>query len=229
LERPLSIGQLAHATGVAAKTIRFYEETGVLPTPRRTPAGYRLYARRDVHRILFIRRARALGLSLANLKVLIAELDGQPSRTMRPRLRQAVTDHLHAVRKQVADLQVLAQQLEQVLQRLGTVPSATPTEGCQCLESAVTLPLPTAPDPPPRGTRGGAEMESHPTMESITRLAIARNGDCDCGCSCAARGPLPVKQQAELPRRPGPVASLSATKERQSRAARAVASRVPRT
>jgi DNA-binding transcriptional MerR regulator len=60
MEPSLSIGQLASATGLAAKTIRYYEQMGVLPGPRRNAAGYRQYERRDVHRTLFIRRARAL-------------------------------------------------------------------------------------------------------------------------------------------------------------------------
>ena len=67
MERPLTVGQFARATGVPAKTIRSYEHVGVLPVPRRSGAGYRHYSRHDVHRLLFIRRARALGLSLANL------------------------------------------------------------------------------------------------------------------------------------------------------------------
>jgi hypothetical protein len=67
MERPLTVGQLARATGVPAKTIRYYEQVGVLPVPRRSTAGYRHYSRHDVHRLLFIRRARALRLSLATL------------------------------------------------------------------------------------------------------------------------------------------------------------------
>ena len=58
MERPLTVGQLARATGVPAKTIRYYEQVGVLPVPRRSDAGYRHYSRYDVHRLLFIRRAR---------------------------------------------------------------------------------------------------------------------------------------------------------------------------
>ena len=62
----LTIGQLAHATGVPAKTIRYYEHVGVLPVPSRSATGYRQYSRRDVHRLLFIRRARALGPTLSS-------------------------------------------------------------------------------------------------------------------------------------------------------------------
>jgi DNA-binding transcriptional MerR regulator len=58
MERPLTVGQLAHATCVPAKTIRYYEQVGVLPVPKRSGAGYRQYSRHDVHRLLFIRRVR---------------------------------------------------------------------------------------------------------------------------------------------------------------------------
>lgn len=49
MERPLTVGQLARATGVSAKTIRYYEQVGVLPAPRRSEAGYRQYSRYDVY------------------------------------------------------------------------------------------------------------------------------------------------------------------------------------
>jgi hypothetical protein len=117
---------------------------------------------------------------------------------MRPRLQQMVTEHLHAVRKQTADFQVLERQLEQVLQRLRTVLSAKHSEARQCLEGAAIPPLPKAPDLPRTRKRGGADMDSHSSMEAITRLATASNRDCDCGCSCADGGALPVKQQELL-------------------------------
>lgn len=196
MERPLTIGQLAHATGVAAKTIRYYEQAGLLPAPRRSAAGYRQYARRDVHRLLFMRRARALGLSLRSLKTLTAELDRGPGLSMRPRLQHLVTEHLHAVRQQIADCQLLERQLEQVLQRLQTMPSAEPAEGCQCLESQA---LPTAqwpPQPPPTHTPKGVDMRAHHTMESLTRLTTTSDGhsDCGCGCGCGCNGELPLIQ-----------------------------------
>ena len=84
MERPLTVGQLARATAVPAKTIRYYEQVGVLPLARRSAAGYRQYSRRDVDRLLFIRRARALRLSLPQLKVLTAELESEQCVTMRP-------------------------------------------------------------------------------------------------------------------------------------------------
>src|SRR6266478_6261202 len=135
MERPLTVGQLARATGVPAKTIRYYEQVGVLLEPRRSEAGYRHYSRHDVHRLLFIRRARALGLSLANLKALTAELDSGECLTMRPRLHALVTEQLRTVQQQIAEFQLLERQLVQVLQRLQTAAPAPHADGCRCLDS----------------------------------------------------------------------------------------------
>jgi DNA-binding transcriptional MerR regulator len=198
MEGPLSIGQLARATGVAPKTIRYYEQVGLLPAPRRSATGYRQYARRDVHRLLFMRRARALGLSLRSLKTLTAELDRAPGLSMRPRLQRLVTEHLHAVRQQIADCQLLEQQLEQVLQRLQTMPPTAPAEDCRCPESQA---MPTAqwtPQPPPTHTSGGIDMHAHQTMESLTRLVTTSDAHsacgCGCGCGCGCSGELSLIQ-----------------------------------
>jgi DNA-binding transcriptional MerR regulator len=130
----LTIGQLAKATGVAARTIRYYEEIGVLPNPSRTAAGYRQYDQSGVHRLRFIRRARSLGLPLRDVKTVIVNLDGGPRLAVRPRLLALVRRQLSAVQHQSAELGLLQQQLEQVLHRLLTLPSERHREGCQCLE-----------------------------------------------------------------------------------------------
>ena len=130
----LTIGQLAKATGVAAKTIRYYEEIGVLSTPSRTAAGYRQYDQSGVHRLRFIRRARSLGLPLRDVKTVIVNLDGGPRLAVRPRLLALVRRQLSAVQHQSAELGLLQQQLEQVLHRLLTSPRERRREGCQCLE-----------------------------------------------------------------------------------------------
>src|SRR5262249_30647336 len=117
------------------KTIRYYEQVGVLPVPRRSAAGYRHYSRHDVHRLLFIRRARALGLSLADLKALTAELDSGECLTMRPRLHVLVAEQLRMVQQQIAEFHLLERQLAQVLQRLQTTAPASHVDGCRCLDS----------------------------------------------------------------------------------------------
>jgi DNA-binding transcriptional MerR regulator len=130
----LTIGQVAKSTGIGAKTIRFYEAAGVLPAPTRTVSGYRQYTAEGVQQLLFVRRARALGLSLHHLKALLAALDGGVRGPVRPRVREVVRAHLSAVQGQIRDLRALERQLEQVLRRM-QAPSRTRTAGrCRCLE-----------------------------------------------------------------------------------------------
>jgi DNA-binding transcriptional MerR regulator len=61
------IGQLAAQTGYSVRTIRFYEQSGLLPAPQRTPAGYRCYDQDAVTRLRFVRSAQALGLTLGEI------------------------------------------------------------------------------------------------------------------------------------------------------------------
>lgn len=72
MESLLKIGELAAATGVSAKTIRFYETAGVLPAPVRGASGYRLYRRDAADLLRFIKQARGLDLTLAEIKELVA-------------------------------------------------------------------------------------------------------------------------------------------------------------
>jgi DNA-binding transcriptional MerR regulator len=134
MEQPLRVGQLAHATGVPAKTIRYYEQVGVLPAAPRSAAGYRQYSRHDVHRLVFVRRARSLGLSLAQLRDLTAELEGERCVTMRPRLQRLVTEQLGVVQKQMAELRLLERQLMDVRHRLEEAAAPPDAEGCRCLD-----------------------------------------------------------------------------------------------
>ena len=130
----LTIGQVAKSTGIGAKTIRFYEAAGVLPPAARTASGYRQYTVAGAQQLVFVRRARALGLPLHHLKTLVAALDGGVRGSVRPRVREVVRAHLSAVQGQIQDLRALERQLEQVLSRM-QAPSRTRSAGrCRCLE-----------------------------------------------------------------------------------------------
>jgi DNA-binding transcriptional MerR regulator len=186
MERPLTVGQLARATGVPAKTIRYYEQVGVLPVPRRSEAGYRHYSRHNVHRLLFIRRARALGLSLATLKALTVELESGACQTMRPRLQAFVTEQLRTVQQQIAEFHVLERQLAQVLHRLQTPIPTSHADGCQCLGSDP----PEAQEPHSLSLRRKGDPMAPSTLEPFTILVSeatdAREERCSCGCGCGA-------------------------------------------
>ena len=72
----LKIGQLAKRVGVTAKAIRFYEAKRVLPRPARGTNGYRLYGNDSVEMLSFIKQATGLGLTLAEIREIIAIRQG---------------------------------------------------------------------------------------------------------------------------------------------------------
>ena len=67
----LKIGELAQKTETSAETLRYYESEGLLPAPRRSDSGYRLYTEPDLGSVLFIRRARAMDFSLKEIGELL--------------------------------------------------------------------------------------------------------------------------------------------------------------
>jgi len=67
----MKIGELATRTGTTTKTLRFYEDAGLLHEPARTPSGYRDYADGASQRVQFIRTGQALGLTLAEIRTLL--------------------------------------------------------------------------------------------------------------------------------------------------------------
>lgn len=67
----MNIGEVASLAGISAKMVRYYERVGLIANPRRTSAGYRAYTDREVHTLKFIRRARDLGFSVAQIEGLL--------------------------------------------------------------------------------------------------------------------------------------------------------------
>ena len=69
--KALSIGQLGKAIAIKVETIRYYEQIGLLPVPARTSGNYRSYADDHVRLLGFVRRARELGFSIAEIRELL--------------------------------------------------------------------------------------------------------------------------------------------------------------
>src|SRR5437867_1270317 len=97
-----SIGKLSTQSGVSVETIRYYERVGLIAKPERSAGGYRLYRAADRDRLRFVRRARDLGFSLAEVRRLL-DLADQRSRSCR-RVHDIANQHLAEVRARVSDL-----------------------------------------------------------------------------------------------------------------------------
>ncbi|MCQ4633442.1 helix-turn-helix domain-containing protein [Shinella sp. CPCC 100929] len=129
MSKVLTIGRLAEATGTSVETIRFYEKSGILPSPARTDGNYRSYEPAHLNRLSFIRRARELGFSLDQVKELLRLSDD------RSQSCAAVDDiaklHRTEVERKISDLLSLKTELDRIIDtcRCGTVAD------CRIIES----------------------------------------------------------------------------------------------
>ncbi|KUM25605.1 hypothetical protein AU467_25905 [Mesorhizobium loti] len=109
----MNIGQAAQASGISAKTIRYYEDTGLIPAADRTGAGYRVYDENDVHTLRFIQRARRLGFSVQTVRRLLA-LWQDRNRTSADVKTLAVAQMVE-VNQKLASLQAMRRTLEHLI------------------------------------------------------------------------------------------------------------------
>lgn len=109
----MNIGQAAEAAGVSAKMIRHYEQIGLLSPATRSDSGYRLYGRRDVSVLRFIRRSRRLGFPIRQ----IAELMGLWSDTQRSsrEVKALASRHLAEIEQKMREMAAMKEELERVV------------------------------------------------------------------------------------------------------------------
>ena len=128
----MKIGQLATTTGASVKTLRFYEDQGLLPEPARTPSGYRDYPEEAIARVTFIRTAQAAGLKLAQIgEILDSPEQGRPPREP---VRTLVTDRLDEVEERLADLPRIRSELLAIADRLDHLEPADCTTYCDAIQ-----------------------------------------------------------------------------------------------
>lgn len=140
-----TIGEFARRAGLNPKTIRYYEEIGLLPQPPRNEVGYRLYFDEELPRLRFIQRGKMLGLSLAEIKQLVDYADDGGCGPLQEHLLALVEEKLAEVDRRLAELAAFRDDLrrfhDELAARLGTAGPESTTSldaaSCQCIESDV--------------------------------------------------------------------------------------------
>jgi Cu(I)-responsive transcriptional regulator len=113
--KSMNIGTVASATGLPAKTIRYYESIGLVGPARRTGGNYRLYEERDVATLRFIERARRLGFSLKEVAELLALWHDRDRASAD--VRRLAEAQIRRVDARLAELQDMRRSLQHLLQR----------------------------------------------------------------------------------------------------------------
>ncbi len=101
----MNIGEAARKSGVPAKTIRYYEDIGLIGLAERTAGGYRAYGQRDIETLVFIHNARSLGFSVRDVGDLLAlwRDRGRASADV----RRIAQQHVEAVESKISQLQAI--------------------------------------------------------------------------------------------------------------------------
>lgn len=129
----LKIGELAKRIGINPKTIRFYEDIGLI-TSTRAPNGYRVYNSQDESNLLFIRRAQKLGLSLQEIRSIIQDIQEGQCQTAKSQIREMVISKISEIDNQIKELQALKSYLIERLNKIEINTVISPSsKGCSCL------------------------------------------------------------------------------------------------
>jgi DNA-binding transcriptional MerR regulator len=126
----LTVRELATAVGISPDAVRFYERSGLLPAPDRTPAGYRSYTPDAIDRLRFIQGAQRLGLRLREIRDLLAVCDTGtcPCEPAEVLLRRRITE----VDAELARLTKLRTELTAMADRLPAPDCPDPIPGTWC-------------------------------------------------------------------------------------------------
>jgi len=104
----MNIGMIAKRASLPAKTIRYYEDIGLV-RPSRGENGYRDFHENDLHRLAFIGRARALGFSIADCRILLDLFENNTRESSH--VKKIAQDHLNQIEEKIAQLQSMSRTL----------------------------------------------------------------------------------------------------------------------
>ncbi len=123
------IGALAGKAGVPIKTIRYYEDIGLLQKPKRTPSGYRLYGPESAVRLAFIKKAQSLGLRLDEIKEILDLADRGDCPC--GHVQEVLKTRLGELKQKISDLRLVERRIELAV-RKGCPPNFKPRGKAVC-------------------------------------------------------------------------------------------------
>ncbi|WP_371588009.1 heavy metal-responsive transcriptional regulator [Streptomyces virginiae] len=126
----MRIGELATESGLTTKTIRFYEQAGLLPAPPRTPGGYRAYPPHAVARLAFVRDAQAGGLTLAEIRSVLALRDSGQAPCAQ--VGVLIEEHLAEIERRLDELRQARTVLRELARRAAVTDPDTCSAGDIC-------------------------------------------------------------------------------------------------
>jgi DNA-binding transcriptional MerR regulator len=130
--RDYGISELCEATGLSPRTVRYYEELGLLPDVRRRAGGRRVYGEPELSRLRFIGRLKALGLSLAEIRDLNAVYAiGGSTRAMLERLDEVLAHRLGELDARIAELSGLRDEIGKYRDHIAARVDALPTKAAR--------------------------------------------------------------------------------------------------
>jgi MerR family transcriptional regulator, Zn(II)-responsive regulator of zntA len=124
------ISEIAKKLGINPQTLYFYERIGLIKSPQRTEAGYRLYSQEDWERLSFITNAKSLGLSLAEIKQLLQLKEDQSLSCQE--VYQKLRDKVQEIDAQIANLQALKAEILPLMQKC-QINGENKPENSQCI------------------------------------------------------------------------------------------------
>lgn len=111
----MNIGAVAKLSGVPAKTIRYYEDVGVIQVAQRSTSGYRRYSQTDVQTLQFIQRARSLGFSVKDVSKLLGLWRNK--RRARGDVKALALEHIKTIEIKLAELETMRNALQHLIER----------------------------------------------------------------------------------------------------------------
>lgn len=111
----MNIGAVAKETGIAAKTIRYYESVGLLESPPRSGGNYRVYGERDIATLRFVQRARHLGFAIKEIEGLVALWRDRHRASAD--VRKLASAHLDEIERKLRELQEMRRTLHHLIER----------------------------------------------------------------------------------------------------------------